>query len=282
MEWKNWSSVVFTERHRLPTNAGIYVVADASDWVWYIGQAVNLKSRWAGKSHHRYAQLVRSFKKRGYRIYWKEFALDSLTEQEKYYIDLFKPELNGCKIKKYLPQQPQVEREIKRLLTIINQPTFLFPTIRSVVAGEYEGENGTHCIIVLINSNDYQIIYNSKNKKRPPRIKNAWNQQQFYCGRSEHQYRSVSVPVYNFYNYKFEFIELPNFIFYLEANFSECERYIRTVELFGVQVKALKYLDILREMPVEAEYFYVDSTGKKHLKDLDYLNYRVRKIRCLK
>ncbi|MHC5930709.1 hypothetical protein [Nostoc sp.] len=40
-----------------------------------------------------------------------------------------------------MPKQPQVEREIKRLLKVLNNPIFLFPVVRSVVAGRYE-DNG--------------------------------------------------------------------------------------------------------------------------------------------
>lgn len=71
-------------------------------------------------------------------------------ELERYYIELFKPELNDCKVKKYLPKQPQVEREIKRLLKVLNTSTFLFPIMRSVVAGEYKDNGDIRCIIILV------------------------------------------------------------------------------------------------------------------------------------
>jgi hypothetical protein len=49
MEWKDWGSVAFTEWHRLPPKSGIYIVADANDCVWYVGQAKDLKARWAAR-----------------------------------------------------------------------------------------------------------------------------------------------------------------------------------------------------------------------------------------
>ncbi len=282
MEWKDWLSVAFTERRYLPGESGIYVVADANDCVWYVGQAANIKARWAGKTHHRYPQLIRSNKKRSYRIYWKELSVEKLTEKEKYYIELFKPELNGCKVKKYLPLQPQVEREIKRLLKVINKPTMLFPVTRSVVVGEYEDNGDIRCIVILINTNDTDLLFKSRRKKHSPQVRNAWGLYKSYCGKDEQAYQSISVIAYSFFNYRFEFIALPDIIYYLEEHLSICERYVGIAELLGVKVKAFKYLDILNELSIEDEYIFTNSEGKKHLTNLDYLKYRSRVIKCLR
>ncbi|MDZ8109010.1 MAG: hypothetical protein RM338_25760 [Nostoc sp. DedQUE12a] len=59
MEWKEWQGLLFKERDLLPSFSGIYVVVDGNDNLWYVGQAVNLKSQWSGRGHHRYAQLSR-------------------------------------------------------------------------------------------------------------------------------------------------------------------------------------------------------------------------------
>lgn len=126
MEWEDWLSVALSDRRHLPLCSGIYVVVDIDKRVWYVGLAINLRARWIGKSHHRYPQLTRSNKKRCYKIYWKEFPVDSLVHQEKYYIDLFQPELNGCKVKQYLPSVPEVEREIKRLSESVNSIIVIF------------------------------------------------------------------------------------------------------------------------------------------------------------
>lgn len=281
MEWKDWSSIAFTQRDCLPSSSGIYVVVDANDCVWYVGQAANIKARWAGKTHHRYPQLIRSNKKRSYRIYWQEFSVDLLTEKEKYYIELLKPELNGCKVKKYLPKQPQVEREIKRLLKVLNNPTFLFPVVRSVVSGWYEDNDGTHCIIILINANDIRLLFQSMKKRHSPQVKNAWGLYKSYCGKDEQIYQSASVIAYSFFNYRFEFIELPNIIFYLEEHENTRECYVCVTELLGVQVRAFKYLDIFQKLPLENEYSFTNSEGKQYLTNLDYLKYRHRAIKCL-
>lgn len=46
-------------RSCLPNLPGIYFVADEQNNILYIGQAQNLRMRWAGKSHHRYKQFAR-------------------------------------------------------------------------------------------------------------------------------------------------------------------------------------------------------------------------------
>ncbi|BAZ18831.1 hypothetical protein NIES4071_107160 (plasmid) [Calothrix sp. NIES-4071] len=235
-----------------------------------------------GKSHHRYPQLSRSNRKRGYKIYWKEFPIDSLIEKEKYYINLFKPELNGCKVKKYLPSLPQVEREIKRLLKALNTPTLLFPFVRSLVVGEYEGSDGARCIIILRNSNDFKITGYSIMKKNSKQVRNAWSTYISYCGKDKEYYQPYSMYVYSVYNYRFEFIELPNFIYYLEANTNAREQYVKTVEILRVKVKALRYLDIFTEVPIEEERFYIDQQRRKHLRNIDYLNWRRHLIKCLR
>lgn len=137
MDWQQWPSVAFKERQLLPNRSGIYVVADQNQFVWYVGQAVDLQGRWLGKAHHRYPQLIRTNQKLGHRIYWQAIPVHRLNEQERFYINLLKPELNGCKVKSYLPKQPQVDREIKRLFRVLNKPTMLFPVIRSAITGAW-------------------------------------------------------------------------------------------------------------------------------------------------
>ena len=271
------------ERYHLPERSGIYVIADANNCVWYVGQATNLKSRWAGKAHHRYPQLIRSNRKLSHRIYWQEVPTLCLDEKEKYYIDLFQPELNGCKVKKYLPKQPQVEREIKRLLKGINKPTMLFPVIRSIVAGEYREDDGTKCIVILVNMNDeWQIIGNSMRKRYAAEVKKAWSYYKTYCGRDEQQYSQLLITAYNLNGYKFEFVIADwEFFQYLENNSDVRERYIGVVELFGVQVKALKDLSIFDEFSLASEYVFTNSDEKKRLTTAAYLNYRKPILNCM-
>lgn len=114
MEWKSWDFLAFKERDNLPAVSGIYVVVDRSGNVWYVGQAVNLNSRWMGGGHHRYAQLSRSNGKRLYQIHWNDYPAAELNQQEQHYIGLFYPSMNGTRVKQYSPGKPQLKIEVKR------------------------------------------------------------------------------------------------------------------------------------------------------------------------
>lgn len=164
IKWKTWKHFPLNERSRLPLCSGIYVVADINDFVWYVGQATNLRIRWTGKTHHRYPQLIRSNRKLNHQIYWKPCPLDQLDAQERYYIERFAPELNGCKVRSYSPnytKQSQVDRELRRLLKVLNHKTLLFPVVRSIVDREHTDQDGTRCVVLLIYINDFGILANS-------------------------------------------------------------------------------------------------------------------------
>jgi GIY-YIG catalytic domain len=272
MKLDEWASISFQERDRLPNCSGIYVVADFNDFVWYVGQATNLKNRWIGRSHHRYPQLVRSCRKLGHKIYWKFFPADQLTEQERYYITLFRPELNTCKVKTYLPKQPQVDREIKRILTAINRPSFLFPVIRSIALGEYQNENGKRCLLIATNPNDYTILYNSTKKRYSSAVKKAWISIKSHCGKSKEQYNPVCIFAYALNECQIEFITVGELIQHLEENSTLCEQAINKLDLFGTKISALKNLNILTDLNLPEEYLYINE--KKNLADIAYFNYR--------
>ncbi len=114
MEWKKWQKLPFREKHKLPSISGIYVVADCNDNIWYVGQAVNLNSRWNGRGHHRYAQLSRSNSKRNFSIFWLPCDPRELDQTERYYINLLQPSLNATKVKKYSPGKPQLKLETEQ------------------------------------------------------------------------------------------------------------------------------------------------------------------------
>lgn len=281
MKWKDWQNVSFSERHRMPSYSGIHLIADANNCVWYTGQAGNLRDRWAGKGHHRYPQLIRSSRKLCHRIYWKQVQANCLDEQEQYYIDLFKPELNGCKVKKYLPKQPQVERELKRLLKVLNKSTLLFPVLRSVIAGEYEGNDGIRCTVVVTNSNDFEILYKSTHKRYAAEVRKAWTEYKTYCGKDEQSYSCKWLPAYSLNGCRVEFVEASELLQHLKDNLRAYKRYVDIAELFGVQVKALKDLSILNELSINEEYSFTNSDGKKSLRDIAYINYRKHMLKCL-
>lgn len=89
-------------------NSGIYAILNLENKKFYIGQASNLKLRWwqhknsLSKNKHHSSILQRAWNKYGeqnfvYLIVEKCDKLD-LTKREQYYLDLWKPEYNICKI----------------------------------------------------------------------------------------------------------------------------------------------------------------------------------------
>ena len=272
MDWQQWPSVSFGDRHLLPNDSGIYVVADQTQFVWYVGQAIDLQARWLGRGHHRYPQLIRTNKKLGHRIYWQAVAAHQLDKQERFYIALFKPELNGCKVKTYLPKQPQVDREIKRLFKVLNRPTMLFPIIRSVVAGAYRDEDGIECVVTLIYINDFRLLGKSVKKRYSAEVRRAWFGLNTHCGKSPDHYHSHQVYSYHLPTQRFEFVDGSDILRHLEDNPSACERMVGTTTLFGAEAKTLKELGVLDEVTSAEEYTFLRD-GKRTLTDAAYLKH---------
>ena len=280
MTWQQWASVAFVDRKRLPPLSGIYVVADASNTVWYVGQAANLQSRWTGRSHHRYPQLIRSNKKLAHRIFWHPFSVGELDEKERFYIDLLRPELNGCKVKSYLPKQPQVEREIKRLFKALNRTTLLFPMFRSVVAGEYVDEAGMRCVLTLIFINDERLLNRSIRKRYSAEVRRAWSCTEHLCGYSAAAYKPARVGAYVVGDERFEFVVATDLLCYLQDNADVAARAMGTARLFGVEVAALCCLDVLDQVTLR-EAFAALGNGKRPLACAAYLRYRRGRLRPL-
>ena len=274
MSWQQWLSVPLRERSQLPNHAGIYVVADKNQFVWYVGQAVNLQGRWLGRGHHRYAQLIRANKKLAHRIYWQTFPTHHLNEQERFYIDLLKPELNGCKVKTYLPKQPQVDREIKRLFKVLNNTTLLFPVIRSLVAGEYVDENGTRCVMTILFLNDERLLNKSISKRYSAEVRRAWVGTDCFCGRLSDTYEALQVVAYEVGGERFEFVTGSELLNYLEDNPSIYRQAVAKGELFGIEVAALRSLEVLDQVTLAEEYDRLRRNNKKVLTDAAYLRYR--------
>jgi predicted GIY-YIG superfamily endonuclease len=86
-------------RELLPEQSGIYYVLDETYIIWYIGQAKNLRSRWAGDNHHRLYQLQKQRKKQ-LTIYYEFVANSQLDSIERQRIEQYNPQLNGTKVKK--------------------------------------------------------------------------------------------------------------------------------------------------------------------------------------
>ena len=274
MDWQQWQSVAFTDRKQLPTTAGIYIIADANHFVWYVGQATNLRSRWQGRTHHRYAQLIRTNKKLAHRIYWQPFLVGELDEKERFYIAQLRPELNGCKVKTYLPKQPQVEREIRRLLKVLNRPTLLFPVIRSAIAGEYRDLNDTRCIVLLVQTNDCLLLGRSGRKKYAAEVRRAWDGFECQCNQPSEHFAPLFVNTYTVGRLRVEFLDGSEILSHLEDHPKTYSQFVGTGELLGVEVAVLLELSILQLLPMADAFNHLRRGNRQMLRDVAYLRYR--------
>ncbi|MBW4547729.1 MAG: hypothetical protein KME25_25290 [Symplocastrum torsivum CPER-KK1] len=91
--------IALKSRELLPEQSGIYYVLDEKSIIWYIGQAKNLRIRWAGESHHRLYQLQKQRKKQ-LTIYYELVAKSQLDAIERQRIEQYNPQLNGTKVSK--------------------------------------------------------------------------------------------------------------------------------------------------------------------------------------
>jgi hypothetical protein len=93
------SHLSLTNKELLPEQSGIYYVLDERFIIWYIGKANNLRSRWAGNSHHRLYQLQKE-RKTHFTIYYEILPKSQLDAIEPQRIEQYNPQLNGTKVNK--------------------------------------------------------------------------------------------------------------------------------------------------------------------------------------
>ena len=146
--------------------------------------------------HHRYPQLIRTNKKLGHRIYWRSFPTVQLDEKERYFIDLLRPELNGCNAELYLPKTAAGPTRQSTLFNALNRTTFGFPVARSLVAGEYVDENGTRCVLTVLFINDEKLLNKSIRKRYSAEVRRAWVWKDCLCGRSRDTHEAPQLVAY--------------------------------------------------------------------------------------
>lgn len=240
-EWKNWSHCAFGSKDLLPLAPGIYVIADKDCTVWYVGLSKSLKNRWLGAQHHRYKQLRRRNSKLQLKIYYKLVATSELEQQEKYYIEVFKPRLNGSKVTSSLPKVSTAGQELTRLLKVLNNKTQLFPCIRSVIIGYREEviENARYySVTIAVNINDIGFLYNKAYRKgrRWDLKTRCWKMCEDMCGQPEGSYLPATVLTYLHFPWAIQFACLDwEFLNYLENHPQELQR----VSFLGVETYCL-------------------------------------------
>lgn len=283
MEWKEWPNLPLTQRSQLPNHPGIYVITDLEEQVWYVGKSANLNNRWRGKGHHRYPQLSRTNKKKSFQIYWKPFHLEHLNEFEQHYINLFNPHLNGTKVKSYIRKKAQPTAELRRIFQVLNRPTQLFPSIRSVVLGYYkeldEEEMKEYTVlVVLVNINDHdKIILGSAMRSQEMQgrhLQSFWKEYACDCELDESLYSPVTLLVFLMDDYVYEFVCCDE----LRESLKETPSELYQIDLFNQSVTALRSPDAITELPTST-YHLPSSDGRLRLHPNDYLNYRVPMLR---
>lgn len=241
-EWKIWSHCAFDSKDLLPQAPGIYVIADKDCTVWYVGRGKSLKNRWLGAQHHRYKQLRRRNSKLQLKIYYKLVAISELEQQEKHYIELFKPRLNGSKVTRALPKASTAGQELTRLLKVLNNKTQLFPYIRSVIIGYREEviENALYySVTIAVNINDIEFLYKKVYRKgrRWDFKTRCWKICEDMCGQPEGSYLPATVLTYLHFPWAIQFACLDwEFLNYLKNHPQELQR----VWFLGVETYCLK------------------------------------------
>jgi GIY-YIG catalytic domain len=251
-------------RDLLPDHPGIYFVVGEREQLFYVGQAKNLRKRWAGASHHRYKQFARKGLDKIV-IRYILASVSELNELERQYIEQFNPLLNYYTVKKYLPKTSPRLSELQRLLKLASLP--LFPSViykshngqtiprepsdlfRGLVTGVYE-DRQLH-ILVLCRQNMGQLLWKSSRDRTKKR---------FYI--SEQQLPGSSY-FFDARQVIFVFVELFDCNF-ADAVFQDAYPYLSNYEVAGVTLKGLSQPTLLSSF-LSKNITTIDNLAKDYL-----------------
>lgn len=275
-EWKTWNKVFLRNKELLPDYSGIYIVADQTDLVLYVGKSKNIKSRWNG--HHRHQQLIKKDRKdQRFYIYFNRFSNEQLDEKEKYYIEKLDPSLNNTKVTKYIPKTPTSERVLTKLLRAINRKTSLFSNVRSLILGYWYDpkSDDSYChVAIAVGLNDLEgsvvnsACVKSKNKYLRGSLKknSNWSYYGTYCGLSENEHHPSAILTYYYQKFALHFVWIGwSIIDWAGANQSE----LSSISFFGVETYCLNNPYILETLKLE--HYNRVKNGKKQLSDSDFI-----------
>ena len=273
MDWKAWSKVAFANRDSLPTTSGIYVIVDAKDIIWYVGQAQDIKKRWAGKGHHRYQQLLRTNKKRNYFIYWKSFPAEELTAWENHYISKLNPELNRSKVKKYVPSEPIRIREARRIVKVLSKLNQWHPKIRSILIRKYTLGDSIDKIFFVVRGIDFEIITRSTWSKKSRLIRKSWTLSRPNCGFNEETHQAPFIHTFILQEgLEIVFLNIDELPKLLENNSDLYDLYVHEIVFLGVKIQSLKSINISDEHQFSEINTSWRLVHKVVLSDFAYLN----------
>lgn len=124
--------VMMSELHYLPTCAGIYFAIEETNVIAYIGQSLNIRTRW--RAHHVQGDLCdlgRLDSARRVRIAWLEIADTArLLPMERALIIRFAPRLNSA----YAPKPPRKTFSVERA-SATTAPGYVAPSEFAKMAG---------------------------------------------------------------------------------------------------------------------------------------------------
>lgn len=109
IDWAD--SLPFDKLNELPDHSGVYAVMLGED-VYYAGQAEDLKSRWAGTSHHRFDQCIELGPEA--RLKWLKVPIPLLDDFEKHLIESTDPlfgQIVQCYKRSYLLEIERLKQE---------------------------------------------------------------------------------------------------------------------------------------------------------------------------
>lgn len=158
-----------------------------------------------------------------------------------------------------LPRKASDNRKLKNIIAPINKQCAMFPTIRSLIVGQFLDEQGLQHIVYAIHPQDIGIIALAFSKK-----KNEWKllSQPFKYGKPF---------VYISPNLEIEFHICPNLLHYLECTSSfERSKWTKTTRLVGLDIHYLSDLRIFSQSLID-----IDDSLKPYLeilKPLEELN----------
>ena len=147
-----------------------------------------------------------------------------------------------------------------------------------MVAGEYVDENGTRCVLTVLFVNDEKLLNKSIRKRYSAEVRRAWVWTDCLCGRSSDTHEAPQLVAYKAGGESFEFVFSYELLRYLKDHPSTFERAVTTGVLFGVDVTALRTLEVLDQVTLGEEYDYLKRSGKKVLTSAAYLHYRRRQL----
>ncbi len=273
MDWKAWSKVAFANRDSLPTFSGIYVIVDSKDIVWYVGQAQDIRKRWAGKGHHRYQQLLRTNKKRDYSIYWKSFPVEELASWENHYISKLNPELNRSKVKRYIPSEPVKIREARRIVKVLSKLNQWHPKIRSILIGKYTSSHSTDKVFFAVRGIDFEVIIRSTFSKKSRLIQKSWTLIRPSCGFSEETHQAPFIHAFLLQEgLEIVFLNMDELPELLERNPDFYDLYVHEIAFLGVNIQSLKSMDVFDEHQFSKVNASWRLIHKVVLSDFAYLN----------